>query len=358
MSTYNFEVKSSIHNYAVDFVMNFSFALRHELKKGDIVIIDEKVLNLYRSGFEELLTETNHIVIKATEDQKSYLGIMPVIRELIDRNLRKNNKLIAIGGGITQDVTAFISSIMYRGIEWLFFPTTLLAQADSCIGSKTSVNFEKFKNQLGNFYPPSKIFIDLSFLETLSKSDFSSGLGEMCHYFIISGEEDYARFAKEYSMSINDRTVLEGLIARSLEIKKSIIEIDEFDKNERQVFNYGHSFGHAIESVSNYKIPHGIAVGKGMDMANFISEKLGYISSETRMVIREVLMDICEDFSFKDISLDKFKSALSKDKKNVGKELVLILNKGFGEIFKSTLVMDEKFDIWLQEYFDTEMKQL
>ena len=178
----------------------------------------------------------------------------------------------------------------------------------------------------------------------------------MCHYFIISGEEDYARFANEYSLAINNRTVLEGLIARSLEIKKVKIEIDEFDKNERQVFNYGHSFGHAIESVSNYEIPHGIAVSKGMEMANFISEKLGYIPSETRMVIREVLKDICKDFSFKDISLDKFKSALSKDKKNVGNELILILNKGYGKIFRHSLLMDDQFESWLQEYFTTEMK--
>ena len=355
IAAYNFNVKSLINDYSLQFTEDFSRILRDELVEGDVIIIDKNVLNLYSSKIEGILTDINHIAITADEEQKSYLGIVPVIMELIDRNFRKNNKLIAIGGGITQDITAFISSIIYRGVQWLFIPTTLLAQCDSCIGSKTSINFNNYKNQVGNFYPPKKIFIDLIFLDTLPKGDFWSGLGEMCHYYIISGENDFFRFSEEYMKAISDRIVLRGLIARSLEIKKAVIEIDEFDKKERQIFNYGHSFGHAIESLTNYKIPHGIAVSYGIDMANFISVKLGYISSGLRAEVKEVLKHIWSDFPLENISIDKFKSALSKDKKNVGKELRLILIKGYGKVFKDSLLMDDKFVSWLQEYFMKEI---
>ena len=177
---------------------------------------------------------------------------------------------------------------MYRGVDWIFFPTTLLAQGDSCIGSKTSINFGKFKNQVGGFYPPVNIYIDLAFLATLKDIDIKSGLGEMCHYYIVAGEEDFMRYKREYDFALSDKNVLAGIIARSLEIKKGYIEIDEFDQKERQVFNYGHSFGHAIESLTDYRIPHGIAVSYGMDMANFISVKLDYIPETIRVDVGQL----------------------------------------------------------------------
>ena len=177
----------------------------------------------------------------------------------------------------------------------------------------------------------------------------------MCHYFIVSGEEDFNRFKKEYPDAKHDREIMVGLIARSLEIKKKYIEIDEFDKKERQVFNYGHSFGHAIESVTNYRVPHGIAISYGMDMANFISVKLGYIPEDVRNEIRELLSIIWKDFPISDMPLENFKNALSKDKKNVGSELRLILNKGYGNIFKDAMNMDEKIENWLRDYFQYEL---
>ena len=102
-------------------------------------------------------------------------------------------------------------------------------------------------------------------------SEIKSGFGEMCHYFIVSGKEDFNFFKEGYKKFKNNRSEINAIISRSLEIKKKYAEIDEFDQNERQVFNYGHSFGHAIESLTNYKSPHGIAVSFGMDIANFIS---------------------------------------------------------------------------------------
>ena len=256
---------------------------------------------------------------------------------------------------ITQDTTAFMASILYRGVDWYFFPTSLLAQGDSCIGSKTSINFNQYKNQVGGFYPPNKIFINTAFLNTLSLPELQSGLGEMLHYFIVSGEDDFKRFKNDYPLALKDKEVLKGIIARSLEIKKSYIEIDEFDKKERQVFNYGHTFGHAIESLTGYRIPHGIAVSYGMDMANFISVKKGYIAEGVRKNIRELVQQIWKGTFITDISLDKFTTALSKDKKNVDAQLGLILNKGYGKIFKDLTPLDDTFRSWLKEYFDTQL---
>lgn len=355
LQMYNFSVKSIIQDYDVSFTDDFGKSLKETLIEGDVIIIDRKVYNLYQKTLEPALHGFRQILIDAVEDRKSYEGIIPIINDLIEKGFRKNHRLIAIGGGITQDVTAFTASIMYRGVSWIFFPTTLLAQADSCIGSKTSINFRKYKNQIGGFYPPRHIFIDLAFLDTLEYLDMKSGLGEMSHYFVVSGKEDFNRFKSEYPQALKDKNILTGLINRSLEIKKSYIEIDEFDTKERRVFNYGHSFGHAIEALTKYEIPHGIAVSYGMDMANFVSVKLGYINEDLRMHIRELLQQVWEGTSIKDINLEEFKKALSKDKKNVGTELRLILNKGLGNIFQDKMQMDDRFTVWLKEYFDTQL---
>ncbi len=351
---FDFKVKSIITDYTVSFIDDLSESLNEQLVIGDILIIDKKIIGLYKSFLNDILTDYNYIAIDATEEQKSFAGVSPIIEDLIENGFKRNNRLIAIGGGITQDTTAFISSILYRGVSWLFYPTTLLAQGDSCIGSKTSINYKNYKNQLGGFYPPDKIFIDLKFLDTLSDRDLKSGLGEMAHYFIIAGEQDFKRFKEDCHFALTDKNILSGLIARSLEIKKGYIEIDEFDKKERRIFNYGHSFGHAIETLTNYEIPHGIAVSYGMDIANFISVKLGYISEEFRMNIREHLKQFWRGTSIKNISIDMYKNALSKDKKNVGSELRLILNKGFGNIFITNMKMDDQFVAWLNEYFQTQ----
>jgi 3-dehydroquinate synthase len=348
-------VKSIVHDYEVQFVDDTNQILAQELKEGDVVIIDNKVGVLYSDILNGISKKNVVIGIDADERQKSYQGLIPIIEKLIDGGFRKNHRLIGIGGGIIQDVTAFTSSIMYRGVSWLFFPTTLLAQGDSCIGSKTSINFGEFKNQVGGFYPPNEIYIDLNFLDTLSHSELQSGLGEMSHYFVAASEDDFNRFKNEYPFAKQDKNVLNGLIERSLEIKKSYIEVDEFDRNKRQVFNYGHSFGHAIESLTNYEVPHGISVSYGMDMANFVSVKMDYLQSKIRQEIRELLEQIWDGYVISNLSIEKFANALSKDKKNIGKELRLILCKGYGKLFKTGIQLDRQFMGWLEEYFDKEL---
>jgi len=350
----DFKVKSSVHDYEVKFIENASHVLNNEICEGDVVIIDNKVTDLYPDLLKDLNYNINVFGLDAREDQKSYEGLIPIIQDLINKGFRKNHRLIGIGGGIIQDITAFTASIMYRGVSWIFFPTTLLAQGDSCIGSKTSINFGEFKNQIGGFYPPNKIFINLNFLDTLSAEDLQSGLGEMSHYFVVAGESDFKEYKQAYDIALTDKETLVNMISNSLIIKKSYIEIDEFDQNKRQVFNYGHSFGHAIESLTNYAIPHGIAVSFGMDIANFISVKKGLLNNSIRLEIKDLLQKIWSGYSISSLDVAKFSLALSKDKKNVGNELRLILCKGYGKVFKAPQKLDDEFKGWLKQYLTNE----
>ena len=348
---YSLSIKSSIRNYEVFFSQSVLESLESVLKSNDVIFIDINVFAHLHEDIQQLITTNNYILVNATEKQKCYTELTPIIEKLIESGFRKNNRLIAIGGGITQDITAFISSMMYRGVEWLFFPTTLLAQADSCIGGKTSINIGNYKNQLGNFYPPQKIFIIPEFINTLPELDFKSGMGEMLHFYLVSGEDDFTFYQSHYEKAFTDQNSLLNLVKRNLEIKKGFIERDEFDRGERQLLNYGHSFGHVIESLTNYSIPHGIAVSYGIDMSNFISVKLGFIENGVRQKVRSQLEKIWEGTSIKNLDVKAFEKALSRDKKNIGNTYQLILTKGLGKMLKHGIAPNQNFTNWLKEYF-------
>jgi len=350
-------IKSLIHDYKVFFVDDFSLSLKNQIIDGDFILIDQNIHNLYRKDLAPVLNRLQHTIITPSEEQKSYLNLAPIIESLIQKNFKKNNRLIAIGGGITQDITAFISSNLYRGVEWFFFPTTLLAQCDSCIGGKSSINFGNYKNQLGTFYPPNEIVIDINFLKTLKDIDIRSGMGEMIHFYLVSGKDDFNTIKANYDIALRDYKVLKDLIRSSLQIKKKIIEIDEFDKKQRLLFNYGHSFGHAIESLTKYRIPHGIAVSYGMDIANYISYKLNYIPEDLWMEVRQLLKLNWEQASLGEIDVQNFASMLQKDKKNVGSKINVILTKGIGNMFKTELVLTKEFFAWMEDYFEIHAPQ-
>ena len=348
---YSINIKSSIRNYEVNFSHSLDDSLKQTIKPGDVVMIDSNVFKQLNDDVLSTIVAGNHLLVDANEGQKSYLAIAPLIEKIIDNKFRRGNRLIAIGGGITQDITAFMASILYRGVEWVFFPSTLLAQADSCIGGKTSINIGNFKNQLGNFYPPSQIYIIPELVKSLPLRDIKSGLGEMLHFYLVSGEKDFQFFKENYESAFSDDEALLTLIKKNLEIKKGFIERDEFDRGERLLLNYGHSFGHAIESLTNYSIPHGIAVSYGMDLANFISVKKGFLSEETRYEIRSQVEKIWDGISLGDIDIGKFETALSRDKKNIGNTYRLILSKGVGSMFVHGVEPSREFTVWLNEYF-------
>jgi len=348
----DFEVSSYSGNYQVSFSSIFK-VLKEEVTDGDVIIIDSNINKLY----PELLIGLEHItqlVIETDEHAKSYLSIGNTINSIIEVGFSKNNRIIAIGGGIIQDITAFSSSILFRGVNWIFFPTNLLTQCDSCIGSKTSVNIGEYKNQLGGFWPPRKIHIDFSFIKTLSPREICSGLGEMMHYFLVDDNCDLDHLEKVIPSAQLNYNELARLIYNSLNIKKAMIEIDEFDKGPRNIFNYGHSFGHAIEATTNFEIPHGIAVAYGMDLANIISAEKGLITYELRNRIRKILQNIWSGTPLPIVSIDKYFKALSKDKKNEGTSIKVILTRGTGEMFKTTLEQNHDNKELIYNFFNEE----
>ena len=335
--------------YTVVFTAEILATLTAVVRDGDVFILDRKIGEL-RPDLLALAGDRVWIV-DAEEAAKSYEGVIPLFSRLIEGGFRKNNRIVAVGGGVTQDVAGFVASLLYRGVDWIFVPTNMLTQCDSCIGSKTSVNFRQYKNQLGGFYPPAAIYIDTGFVTTLGDREIASGLGEMLHYVLVTSEQDLALF-REYAPALRKgEGRLEPLMRRSLEIKKAMIERDEFDRGPRNVFNYGHSFGHALESATDYSIPHGIAVSYGIDLANLVSAHLGLLPMAERNRLRGDCAIVFDGAPLPDIDLERYFSALSKDKKNVGTRLGLILTRGVGDMFKHVCDFDDQIKGVIGRFF-------
>lgn len=356
-SMFDFYVQSFRGQYQVQFIEDVRASMEKEIGPNDFVVVDSKVKRLYSQTLETQLKTNRFLELVATEETKSFQGIEPLISQLIHNGFRRGNRLVAVGGGVIQDVTAFVASVIFRGVEWLFYPTTLLAQADSCIGSKTSINFGPFKNQLGGFYPPVKILVDVGFVNTLSTNDLMSGVGEMCHYFLIAGKKEFAHLIDNFPLlKKKDRKALALMVSKSLSIKKPMVERDEFDRNERQIFNYGHSFGHAIESLTNHRIPHGIAVAFGIDISNHVSERMGVAPDGFQAEVRPFLELVWKGFSLENVTEKDMMAALGKDKKNVDDRLGVILSHGYGDMFKTYLEKDA-MSSHLKNYFKVGLRK-
>ena len=348
-------IQSHKGEYTTSFIRGGMDQLNDNLVANAVYIIDRNICKLYADRIDKVLSSPRIMKIDATEENKSLEKIPGYVRELVSLNIRRGNPLIAIGGGIVQDITCFLATTVMRGLPWIFYPTTLLAQSDSCIGSKSSINSGEFKNILGTFLPPEQVVIDVDFLQTLKQREIFSGVGEMLKVHAINNPESFNQISEAYEKILDNPAIMEEFIYNSLSMKKKLIEVDEFDQGPRNVMNYGHSFGHAIESATDYGIPHGIAVTIGMDIANFISVKLGILEPHIRLEIRELLQKIWKGYNIKDLDVETFCSALAKDKKNVGSELRLILCKGYGKVFKTPVKNDEHLQNWLAEYFNKEL---
>ena len=346
-----FEIKSGLRNYEVCWVKDCVAAIGDQRSSRSFLVIDE---DLPTSGkISKLFSKDRVIRLKADEKTKTFDSCSELIRQLVDRNVRRNEIIFAVGGGVIEDVVAFVSTVLFRGVEWVFIPTTLLAQADSCIGSKSSINFGVYKNLLGAFYPPSKVLIAPNFLNTLPADELRSGMGEILHFYLVAGEVKMAsQLKKQHRELLKDPSGFKPYILASLKIKKSVIQRDEFDKGERNLFNYGHTFGHAIESVTNYRINHGQAVTMGMDIANFISWRRGHIKEEVFNYLHGLIAFNLPEFRLDPKNWAKYLQALSKDKKNVGKSLGCILTRRPGKMFKAQLPLDQRLGKDILSYFD------
>lgn len=323
-----FVIQSHKGPYSVDFVDDLLNDCSRLLEDQPHFLVDANVARLYAIQLHSVLQHPNTQIIEAIEENKSIQKIIPVIERLVENKMRRDHTLVAIGGGIIQDITCFIASTFLRGVTWRFVPTTLLAQADSCIGSKSSINLGATKNILGTFNPPKEIFICTTLLDTLDEKDIYSGIGEIIKVHAIDGAAAFDNLASDYDALLAKRSVLLAYIRKALMIKQKFIEIDEFDKGIRNIFNYGHSFGHAIESATNFGMPHGVAVAMGMDMANRIAVLRGLLPELQYQRMHTVLRRTYDAFSATPVPIDQMLAALMKDKKNTTSKLVLIFPLG------------------------------
>lgn len=347
-----FTVRSSRGDYTVRFTNALHTELAPFAADATVVVVDEALLPLY-PDIVSAWPADRVVSLRADEQTKSLEGAGALMRALVARRVRKNTTLIAIGGGIIQDVTAFSASVLYRGVPWAFVPTTLLAQCDSCIGSKTSINLGDTKNVLGNFYPPAWVRIDPSFLESLDTEDIASGIGEMLHYFAYAGSELFEQVIEERELLLRDRPRILPYMDASLHIKQQVIEVDELDRGERNKFNYGHTFGHALESASGYRIRHGQAVTVGMDLANFVSMRLGLMPEPTFTRMHDTLVRNFPAYDFKTVDIDRYTTALSRDKKNVSDDVTCILAEGPGRLMKKAVPLVSVLAPAATEYFNS-----
>lgn len=343
------KIKSSYGNYEIK---NNKISSRFFPKnsKNIFYLIDE---NVYKKNRIINKIKNNKIIIRSSENSKNYEKISIIIKKILRKKIKRDSIIFAIGGGVVQDISGFVASILFRGVEWNFIPTTVLAQCDSCIGGKTSINFDKYKNQLGNFYPPKKIFLDTSFLDTLKHRDIKSGLGEMAHYYLVSNQNDWNFFKNnlENLLAKNfNKNIMRSLIFKSLKIKKNFIEKDEFDRGPRLILNYGHTFGHAIEKITKYKIPHGMAVAHGINMANFFSLQYKLIDKKLFKDVECQIKKIVNLSELKRINPSYFLETIKKDKKNKKNEIRLILTKGIGKMFIKSINKDLKFISLFKKY--------
>ena len=284
--------------------------------EDQVVLVDANVQKLYNINHSKM------IVIDAMETNKSIDTVLRVCEDLLVYGFDKGHTLIVIGGGIVQDIGAFTAKVYKRGINWVFVPTTLLSQCDSCIGGKTALNHLNYKNQLALFSAPNKVIIDTEFLNTLQPQDITSGYGEIVKLFLTGGSWYVDQF---------DEFTREEAIFHALSIKKAVVECDEFEDNERKSLNYGHSFGHVIESMTDYAIPHGTAVMLGIDIINKI-----YSSSDevTKLVNKFTSIDL-----IKDIDVNKLVTKLKTDKKvsNGIISLVVVITPGVTVFVNQTI---------------------
>lgn len=333
-------INSNIHDYSVDEKDSLAEAVR-KLSEGRklFAIVDKRLLELPHKEALSILVPERTISVEATESQKSFENLGWIFSRLLEGGFRRDCEILAIGGGVIQDIACFVSSVLLRGARWHLIPTTLLAQCDSCIGSKSSINIGKFKNQIGNFYPPHGVALVPQMLATLSRDDIRSGLGEAIKLHLLSSEKDLRHLQSLLSGLPDDRENLREIVWSSLRIKQRYIEEDEFDKGIRNILNYGHTFGHAYESVTQYGIPHGIAVSLGVATATFVSEKLALAPKGSYEEIGQFLKPWYEPFQtmIKQADIESIIAAMKLDKKNTSGKMNCILTKGFGRMEKRSI---------------------
>jgi len=249
--------------------------------------------------------------------------------------LSRNEPVIALGGGVVGDMTGFSASCYRRGIPFIQVPTTVLAQVDSSVGGKTAINHPHGKNRIGAFYQPKLVWIDPLVLNTLERREIKAGIAEAVKYGLIRDAGFFQWMQENVKAALDlDADVLAQMIHTSCRHKAEVVMADETEQGQRALLNLGHTFGHAIESMTHYSTYlHGEGVAIGTVMAARLSEQLGYAPAGTEDLIRNCYTAIGLPVSVPDFSVEQWLDAMGHDKKNVGSRIRYILLRGIGDAF-------------------------
>jgi 3-dehydroquinate synthase len=313
--------------------------------KKVMIVSNEIVAPLYLAEVTALFAghETHSCIMKDGEKHKNSSSWLQIIDALAEHQFNRSDVLISLGGGIVCDMTGFVAASWMRGMAFIQMPTTLLSQIDASVGGKTGFNHPKGKNLVGAFHQPKAVIINARTLKTLPVREFNAGIGEAIKYAGIN-QVDFYHWLEQHAEAIKnlDQKILMQLIAKCCGFKAEVVEQDEKEQGIRALLNLGHTFGHAIETASNYQYLHGEAVALGMVMAAQLSADLAYCSADIRKMLENLLqafdLPIKLDEKF---SAESILSLMKSDKKVINNQHRLILLKGLGDAFIADDVKDD-----------------
>lgn len=316
-----------------------------------IIITDSNVFNIYNQKIKkELIKDSKNFYILTNpsgEKSKSQKFRDKLENEILSLKPSRESILVAIGGGVVGDITGFLASIILRGIRFVQVPTSVIAQVDSSIGGKTGINTKHSKNLIGTFYHPSFVLVDTEFLKTLSDEEFLNGVAEILKSMLIGSKEGFEFLEKNLIKLINrDEKVLTRLIEESIKVKVEIVKKDPDEKSLRKILNFGHTIGHAIESLSNYKLKHGFAVAEGMIVESYLSYLVNGLNEvdlfRIQYIVDKLNLDknVRRKFNFKNV-LEK----MSYDKKRIHDQITFSLLKKIGKCEYNIIVKEELVEL-------------
>ncbi|MGW8287557.1 MAG: 3-dehydroquinate synthase [Desulfobulbales bacterium] len=302
------------------------------------IIADDQVSRLYGerllSALQKSEINAELITFPQGEESKNLKTISELSSILARHGFDRKDGLLALGGGVTGDITGFLASCYMRGIPFAQVPTTLLAQVDSSVGGKTGVDIPEGKNLVGAFYQPKAVFVDSQVLKDLPQSELLNGLAEVIKYGVIY-DRDFFGFLEMSRKNILalDLQVLEDVIARCCKIKAAVVESDEKETDLRRILNFGHTIGHAVEAVSGYSLVHGAAVAMGMVAAAELAVLKGILESKEKERLKNLLLEFGLPVKIpQEYDRNRIQELLLSDKKTIGGRIFFVLPTTLGKV--------------------------
>jgi len=329
---YEIHIGSGMLDYA-------GLQLKENGLSGKVIIITNPIVKqLYGNAMKQSLTDGGFEVIILEipdgEEQKSLETADRLYHEMAHHYVERTTPVLALGGGVIGDLAGFAAATYLRGVPLVQIPTTLLAQVDSSIGGKVAVNHGQLKNNVGAFYQPRLVITDTDTLKTLPTTELANGLAEIIKSAVILDNKffDYLEKNLERLKSL-DAEVLEEVIFQSARIKAGVVEKDERESGLRSILNYGHTIGHAIETVSDFKIEHGGAVAIGMLTAGKISNQMGMFKSDELARLESIIEEAGLPTSIPNLNVQEIIQVMEHDKKVAGGKIRFVLPKSIGTVF-------------------------